>query len=63
MIVEALTAGAARALSKLEGTRHVPCAVCGFALPKYPGRYPSACPQCDTPIATASRKPDTEEQP
>ena len=50
MILEALTPGAARAISKL-GTR--PCATCGFALPKYPGRYPSKCPQCETPMSAA----------
>lgn len=23
---------------------------CGFVIPKYPGRYPAKCPQCDAPL-------------
>lgn len=52
-VQEALTPGAAKALGKLDAARHRPCSVCGFALPKYPGRYPKACPGCDTPMADA----------
>lgn len=59
-LTEALTPGAARALSKL-GTRE-PCSACGFSLPKYPGRYPSNCPQCDTPMNAALAKPDEPDE-
>lgn len=55
---EALTPGAARAITKLGG--RAPCRVCGFSLPKYPGRYPKHCPQCDTPIVDAIDAPDEE---
>ena len=52
-LVEGLTPGAARAITKLGG--RAPCGTCGFSLPKYPGRYPSKCPQCETPIAEAAK--------
>lgn len=51
LIHEGFTPGAMRALSKLGG--RVPCANCGFALPRYPGRYPKHCPQCDVEMSTA----------
>lgn len=32
------------------GADRKPCVKCGFILPKYPGRYPSKCPSCDSPF-------------
>lgn len=58
---EALTTGVKNALAR--GDFKAKCAECGFALPKYPGRYPKCCPNCDTPMEEARAKgPDDEER-
>lgn len=49
-IQEAMTTGVLNALNK-NRNRSV-CGDCGFPIPVYPGRYPSACPSCG-----ASREP------
>lgn len=53
-LVEVLTSGLRKALAK--GDLHYECPGCGFPMPKYPGRYPSKCPQCGEP-----RKQDGEQ--
>lgn len=48
-----LTRGVKNALARKE--HHSMCSNtdCGFALPKYPGRYPKDCPSCGEPRAKA----------
>jgi hypothetical protein len=41
-----LTKGVKNALARRE--HHSMCPDCGFALPRYPGRYPKSCPSCGT---------------
>jgi len=36
-------------LNALHRNRNVGVCDCGFALPVYPGRYPSKCPLCGAP--------------
>lgn len=43
---EGLTPGVLNALNRNRSRRV--CDACGFPLPVYPGRYPSACPHCGT---------------
>lgn len=45
-MAEGLTKGVKNALAKRD--HHSLCKDCGFALPKYPGRYPKCCPSCGT---------------
>ncbi len=53
-----LTRGIKNALARKE--HHSMCANdgCGFALPKYPGRYPKDCPSCGEPRAKAEESDD-----
>ena len=44
MVNGGMTTGVKNALAR--GDVHSMCADCGFPLPKYPGRYPKACPSC-----------------
>lgn len=30
------------------------CSSCGLNIPKYPGRYPSSCPECGSPLELIS---------
>lgn len=46
-----MTTGVKTALSR--GSVHSMCTDCGFPLPKYPGRYPKACPSCGTERKTS----------
>lgn len=44
---EGMTTGVKKALARMTGDKQRSiCPKCGFVLPKYPGRYPSACPSC-----------------
>jgi len=53
-----MTTGVKNALSR--GSVHSMCD-CGFPLPKYPGRYPKACPSCgDERKQPASESDDDE---
>lgn len=45
--LEGMSKGLHRAYSKLESDRFkFRCKDCGFAVPKYPGRYPAKCAHC-----------------
>lgn len=48
---ETITPGLRNALAR--GRTYATCVECGFALPKYPGRYPKCCPHCETPMHAA----------
>jgi predicted RNA-binding Zn-ribbon protein involved in translation (DUF1610 family) len=43
-IAEAITKGMRNAFSKQENK--TTCPECGMAIPRYPGKYPSRCPNC-----------------
>ena len=43
-VKEAMTKGVLNALNR--NRNRTTCGDCGFPLPVYPGRYPSACPSC-----------------
>lgn len=38
------TRGMKNAYRRMENVRE--CASCGLTVPRYPGRYPSKCPEC-----------------
>lgn len=50
-----LTPGLTKALA---GDRSLEACECGFAMPTYPGRYPSKCPVCSTPRNAQRGQPD-----
>lgn len=55
-----MTPGMMRAIGKIAANRQ-PCKDCGFPLPKYPGKYPSKCPNCAADF-TVAEKPDDESE-
>lgn len=48
-----ITMGMQGALSKLPGSGYK-CPECGFVVPKYTGRYPGKCSNCDTELLKES---------
>jgi len=54
---EGFTKGTLGALSK---NRNRATCDCGFPMPVYPGRYPSACPVCDEPRSAPAPVPEDE---
>jgi len=56
----AMTPGAMKAIAKIAAKRK-PCAECGFPLPKYPGRYPSKCPNCECAMGAKTDEYDDED--
>lgn len=53
MATNGLTKGVKNALARQE--HHSMCS-CGFALPKYPGRYPKNCPSCGCSLPTSEAR-------
>lgn len=51
-VTHKMTKGIANALGKMasKNTKYV-CGDCGYAVPKYSGRYPTSCPQCGGALA------------
>ncbi len=49
---EQLTPGIRNVMAKKLETK-TSCPDCGFAIPRYPGRYPSLCPHCERPLEAA----------
>jgi len=57
-----MTRGVKNALARKD--HHSMCGTdgCGFALPKYPGRYPKDCPSCGEPRAKAEAPASAPEE-
>lgn len=53
-LIEKLTRGMRNAYSRQENVKR--CPECGLSVPRYPGKYPKACPDCGAELECVSKE-------